>query len=65
MKQNVTNNYIQLSTIFLLLSVVFSVDHAFAQEGDKINEMLNSAQESFLEGKYKVAIKTYDKLLEI
>ena len=58
-------NYIQLSTIFLLLSVIFSVDHVFAQDGDEINEMLNNAQESFLGGEYKVAIKIYDELLEI
>ena len=65
MKQSVTKNYIQLSTIFLLLSVIFSVDHVFAQDGDEINEMLNNAQKSFLGGEYKVAIKIYDELLEI
>ena len=65
MKQSMTKNYIQLSTIFLLLSVIFSVDHVFAQDGDEINEMLNNAQESFLGGEYKVAIKIYDELLEI
>ena len=64
-KQSMTKNYIQLSTIFLLLSVIFSVDHVFAQDGDEINEMLNNAQESFLGGEYKVAIKIYDELLEI
>ena len=65
MKQNMTKNYIQLFTIFLLLSIIFSVDHAFAQDGDKINEMFLNAHELLLDGKYRNAVQIYDELLEI
>ena len=65
MKQNVTEKYMRLLPAFLLLVVIFSLDHAFAQDNDEVNEMFVNAQESFLEGKYKVSIKIYDELLEI
>ena len=60
-----TEKYIQLFPVFLLLTIIFSVNHAFAQNSDEINQMFINAEESLLDGKYKVSIKIYDELLEI
>ena len=60
-----TENYTCLFCIFLLLAVTFSLNHAYAQNNDEMNEMFISAHESLLEGKYMNSIKIYDELLEI
>ena len=63
-------NYGLLFFIFLFVAVTLFVDHTYAQESgigeyNKIHDMLISAQESFLDGKYKDSIKIYDELLEM
>ena len=65
MKQNTIKNYIKLFPIFLLVITVLFVDSASAQNEDKLNELFIDAQKSFSEGKYKVAIKIFDEMLEI
>ena len=63
-------NYGLLFFIFLFVTTILFVDHAYAQESgvterNIVYDMLNSAQESLLDGEYRVAIKIYDELLEI
>ena len=63
-------NYGLLFFIFLFVTTILFVDHAYAQESgvteyNMVYDMLNSAQESLLDGEYRVAIKIYDELLEI
>jgi len=60
-----TKNNMLLLPIFLLLAIIFSVDQAFALDMDEMNKMNMSAYELFMDGKYKGAIKIFDKMLEI
>ena len=63
-------NYGLLFFIFMIVTVILFVDHAYAQQSDggeysSTNSLLISAQESMLEGKYMESITIYDELLEI
>tara|TARA_B100001750_G_scaffold11737_1_gene8580 strand:+ start:923 stop:2452 length:1530 start_codon:yes stop_codon:yes gene_type:complete len=63
-------NYGLLFFIFLFVAVTLFADHAYGQESgveeyNRIHDMLISAEESFLDGKYKDSIKIYDELLEM
>ena len=65
MKQDTIKNSIKLFPVFLLMTSILFVSHAFAEDIDKQNELFANAEELFLKGEYIVAIKTFDEILEI
>jgi hypothetical protein len=60
-----TKNNMLLLPIFLLLSIIFSVDQAFALDMDEMDKMNMSAHELFMDGKYRGSIKIFDEMLEL
>ena len=56
---------IYIFSIFLFVTIIFTVQYAFGESNDEINQMLISAEESFLKGEYRESIELYDKILEI
>ena len=65
MRQIMTKNNMLLLPIFLLLSIIFSVDQAFALDMDEMDKMNMSAHELFMDGKYRGSIKIFDEMLEL
>ena len=63
-------NYWLIFSIFLFVAATLFVDHTYAQElgveeSNVVYDMLISAHELLLDGKYNDSIKIYDELLEI
>jgi len=63
-------NYWLMFSIFLFVAATLFVDHTYAQElgveeSNVVYDMLISAHELLLDGKYNDSIKIYDELLEI
>ena len=64
MKQNILQNIGKLFTV-ILLTFIFFIGSAYAENIDERDKLFAEAFEPFLKGEYKKSIKIFDEMLEI